>query len=72
MQVEPLGRPHMVAVALEERFQGVDQLCALALIMRLELSKQVVIKRGQLGIVAKLEEQPLNAEVLEVDRSVST
>ena len=71
MQVQALGRPDVVAVALEERFEGVDQLRALALVVRLELPEQVVIKRGQLRIVPKLKEQPLDAQVLEVDRAVA-
>ena len=71
MQVEPLGRSDVVAVAREERFERVDQLGALALVVGLELAEQILVERGELRIVPQLEEQPLDAQVLEVDRAVT-
>ena len=39
MQVQSLGRPDVVAVALEERFERVDKLGALTLVVGLELAR---------------------------------
>ncbi len=52
MQVQALGSPHVVAVALEESLQGVDQLGPLPLVVCLEPSQQVVVEGSKLWIVA--------------------